>query len=89
MERIEKVIDFINKEFGENIQIFYTRNIVGDPMETVYHKDGIIVDSCYQYGYLEVFGMTPEEKKKMHEVFKKASFYDDPEEEESEDEDED
>lgn len=88
MERIEKVIEFIKKEFGENIQIFDTRNIVGDPMETVYHEDGIMVDSCYRYCYLEVFGMTPEEKKKMHKVFKGASFYDDdPEEEYSEDED--
>ena len=42
------------------------------------------------HAFLEPYPNKPEEKKIMHEVFKKASFYDDdPEEENFEDEDED
>lgn len=38
-------------------QIFNSRNTVGDPMQTIYNKDGVQIDFCYKYGYLEVFGL--------------------------------
>lgn len=41
--------------------LFDTRNIVGDPMETIYEKDGVSVDICRGYQYFEVFGLTDDE----------------------------
>lgn len=43
------------------IQIFNTRNIVGDEMETIYEKDSITIDWCDGYGYYEVLGLSSEE----------------------------
>lgn len=30
-------------------------------MGTVYDEDGIIVDYCYDYSYIEIFGLTDKE----------------------------
>ena len=42
-------------------QVFNTRNLVGDRMITIYNKNGIQVDYCEDYDYLEIFGLTQEE----------------------------
>lgn len=41
--------------------MFDSRNLVGDMMFTIYDKDNIIVDFCYHYEYIEIFGLTDEE----------------------------
>lgn len=38
--------------------LFNTRNIVGDPMATIYDEDGLTIDICYQCSYFEVFGLS-------------------------------
>ena len=48
--------------------LFNSRNVVGDPMSTIYHKDGLTIDICYHWAYFEVFGL-PEEEFKELEVF--------------------
>lgn len=48
---------FLQKEFP-NIQAFNTRNNAGDNMETVYEKNGIMVDYCEYWKYIEIFGLT-------------------------------
>ena len=48
-----------------HIEVFDTRNIVGDPMENIYDKDGIQIDVCYAYEYVEVFGLSEEEFKEL------------------------
>lgn len=60
-ERLKKLIDFLNKAFPEKEQTFFTRNFVGDEMTTIYDHDGITVDLCCYWGYIEVFGLTDEE----------------------------
>lgn len=55
---MEKLIKFLKKEFPEGIQMFNTRNLVGDPMYTIYNKDGLVVDYCSRYEYIEVFGLS-------------------------------
>lgn len=60
------------KEFLEGYkgtQIFNTRNLVGDYMETIYHRNNIVVDYCPSYNYLEVFGLSDTE---FVELFKKS-----------------
>lgn len=41
--------------------IFNNRNLVGDNMTTLYREDGLQVDICYDWAYIEVFGLTNEE----------------------------
>ena len=62
---MEKLIEFLKKEFSEWIQMFDTRNIVGDPMYNIYSEDGIVVDYCYVHEYIEVFGLSDEEFNRL------------------------
>lgn len=64
MNRIEKLKKFLQK-FYPNYQAFNTRNLVGDAMVTVYTKDGIQVDEAFEWGYIEIFGLTEEEFKSL------------------------
>lgn len=50
-------------------QIFDTRNTCGDSMDTIYFKDGVIIDCCYGWGYIEVFGLNPCDYKFLEKVF--------------------
>ena len=45
--------------------LFFSRNFGGDPMETVYQEDGVTVDACFYYEYLEVFGLNAEEEREI------------------------
>ena len=57
MNKIDKLKIFLQENYP-NEQAFNTRNTVGDSMATVYNEDGIIVDYCYEYEYIEIFGLT-------------------------------
>lgn len=61
--RVNDLLRFLKKVFPNKEQTFFTRNLVGDPMENIYDKDGISVDLCYYYGYIEIFGLTSDERK--------------------------
>lgn len=61
MNKIDKLKKFLNEEFKEKIQAFNTRNIIGDPMCTIYDEDGITVDMCYEWSYIEIFGLTQQQ----------------------------
>lgn len=64
MNKIDKLKKFL-KENYEGTQAFDTRNLVGDEMQTVYEEEGITVDYCYYYDYIEIFGTTKEEFKSL------------------------
>ena len=57
---IKKLIEFLKKKFPDGIQMFDTINFVGDQMFTIYSGDGFVVDYCYEYEYIEVFGLSDE-----------------------------
>jgi len=60
----------IDKYFGiADCGLFDSRNLVGDPMTTVYNANGLTVDICYHYSYFEVFGLSPDEFKKLREYY--------------------
>lgn len=63
--RLIKLKKFLKKVFKKRIQAFDTRNTEGDSMETIYNEDGITVDYCYYYEYIEIFGLTDEEYKEL------------------------
>ena len=68
MTRIENLINFIKNNELEKKQTFFTRNIVGDYMENIYNEDGIIVDICRGWDYLEIFGLTTKEKENLRTI---------------------
>ena len=70
MNKIEKLKNFLQTNYP-NIQAFNSRNIVGDSMETVYDKDGITVDYCSYWEYIEIFGLT---EKQFESLLDKKSF---------------
>lgn len=70
MTTLEKAKEIIK----DNIQdakygIFDNRNLVGDPMTCIYHKDGLRVNICYGYKYFEVFGLSDEEFKTLEKYY--------------------
>lgn len=60
-DRINRFKMFLHNEGYEGMQAFNTRNTAGDAMYCDYDKDGITMDVCYQYEYVEIFGLTKEE----------------------------
>lgn len=57
MNKLSKLKIFLQNNFP-NIQAFNTRNLLDDPVVTVYDEDGITVDYCQKYDYIEIFGLT-------------------------------
>jgi hypothetical protein len=64
--KLDKLKAFLKKKYPDGIQMFNTRNWVGDQMKTVYEKDGITVDECYYYSYIEIFGITQAEFESLY-----------------------
>lgn len=64
---IKALKEFLLSHFNRK-QTFSVRNLVGDPMTTVYSKNGITVDYCPNWDYLEVFGLTESEYWSLSEV---------------------
>ena len=63
-ERLQRLEDWILKHLEDvpyRCGIYDSRNIAGDPMSTIYAEDGIQVDACYSYDYIEVFGLNKDE----------------------------
>ena len=70
-----KEIDEIKKIIEEKIEdydcgIYDTRNVVGDPMSTLYEGKYIQLGACYYFSYYEVFGTTKKEFKEIEEFYK-------------------
>lgn len=67
-DRVKKLVEFIEKKNLVGMQTFNTSNIFGDPLFTIYKEDGITLDYCYYYGYLELFGLSDDEYNSLSEV---------------------
>ena len=63
---MEKLIEFLKKEFPQGIQMFNIKNWVGHPMYTIYKKDGLVVEYCSRYDYIEVFGLSIKEFDRLN-----------------------
>lgn len=51
--------------------IFDSRNIVGDPMSTIFRGKYFEVGLCFYYSYFEVFGTTDKEFKELKKIYEK------------------
>lgn len=72
--RLDKVKNVMKENFVD-CGLYFTRNIVRDPMDTIFKEDGITVDVCNYYEYFEVFGLTDDEKdelKKFYECLQRS-----------------
>lgn len=49
--------------------LFFSRNLVGDKMDTIYNEDDIQIDICYDHCYFEVFGLSVEEQITMKHFY--------------------
>ena len=66
ISRIEKVKNVMrNRYIDAMCGLFFTRNLVGDRMSTIWAEDGVTIDICYDYEYFEVFGLTEEEEDEL------------------------
>ena len=71
MYNFEDVEKFLKDSNLWGTQCFDSRNIVGDPMENIYDKDGVYIDRCYRYDYIEVFGLNEEDFLKLEKAHEK------------------
>lgn len=64
-ERVQHLIDFFadKDQWVPQCGIYNCRNTVGDEMTTIYSEpaEGVVVDACYPYDYIEVFGLSMDE----------------------------
>lgn len=49
--------------------IFFTGNVVGDEMETIFDGEFFTVDICYGWSYFEVFGCDEDEEAELKEFY--------------------
>ena len=66
ISRIDKVKNVIRDRYPDAMcGLFFTPNLVGDSMATIWEEDGVTIDICYRYEYFEVFGLTEEEENEL------------------------
>ena len=75
---MRNLINFLATNFADGVQMFNTRNVVGDTMHTIYDKDGITVDICYDWGYIEIFGLTDAEFETVANLYDGEPLWDIP-----------
>ena len=57
MDILNEIISLLKRNFPERIQMFSNRGIFHDEKLTIYQKDGVIVDWCPYYEYVEILGL--------------------------------
>lgn len=68
--KIETAKRIIKDHFKEaECGIFDSRNIAGDPMNTIYDDGNLQIDICYYWEYFEVFGLSNEEFKELKRFY--------------------
>lgn len=71
IREVKEVIKKNKRDFG--CGIFNTRSLVGDPVETIWKKDGVVIDVCYGYEYFEIFGLTAEEFTEVEKYYERLT----------------
>lgn len=67
MEEVKRILRENIKD--ANCGIFFTRNIVGDYMTTLYSNGDIQIDICRGWAYFEVFGLSEEQEDEIYEYY--------------------
>ena len=70
MNNLEKAKEIIKEHYKDaDCGIFNTRNWAGDVMTTIYDKDGLTVDICYNWSYYEVFGLSNDDFAELSKYY--------------------
>jgi len=75
---MRELINFLATNFADGVQMFNTRNTVGDYTYTVFSKGGITVDLAPEWGYIEIFGLTDEEFEAVANLYDGEALWDCP-----------
>lgn len=70
MEELKRIIKD-NIKYA-NCGIYFTHNIVGDPMTPVYIGGKYTVYICYPYNYFEIFGLSKGQQEELEDFYKKT-----------------
>lgn len=74
MTKLEKAKEIIKANYKDaDCGIFRTRNLMGDPMETIYEEDGLTIDICREWGYFEVFGLEASDFAELKHFYDKLT----------------
>lgn len=57
---------FLSKRFPDKIQMFNTKNVVGDEMETIYDDGKVKIEYSKGYDYIEIFGLSNWEYEEIY-----------------------
>lgn len=69
-DELKEVKELIKRRYSDaDGGMFFTRNIAGDTMETIYKGAYFTLDMCYYWGYYELFGCTDEERKEVTKYY--------------------
>ena len=63
---MEAVMKFLKERFPNGIQMFHTKGWMGDILGTIYNENGITIDYCGEWNYIEIFGLTEDEFKTVN-----------------------
>lgn len=69
--KIKDLIAFLKDKYPNGAEMYNTRNLVGDILFTIYSKDGITVDECPKWEYIEIFGLTENEFDEVNKEINK------------------
>jgi hypothetical protein len=70
MRERESELNAVREYLKDNLHqldcgLFFTRNIIGDPMELTLNGKYIMMWTCWGCGYVEVFGLDSDEQSKL------------------------
>lgn len=59
-ERVKKCLDFLKSDKGyiPASGVYNDHNTCGDETFRLYEQDGIVINVCYQWDYIEVLGLS-------------------------------
>lgn len=70
MDKLNEAKRIIKKYYTKaKCGIFDCRNFSGDIMNTIYRKNGLTIEICYNWAYFEVFGLTPAEFEELENFY--------------------
>lgn len=70
MTKLDRAKQVIRDNYREaRCGIYDCRNLVGDPMQTIYYDGDLQIDICYYYMYFEVFGLSGEDFAKLEKYY--------------------
>ena len=73
MSNLEKAKEIVKAHYEEaDCGIFDSRNIMGDPMTTIYEDAELTIDICYGYAYFEVFGLSNAEFRELERYYRQV-----------------